>query len=130
MPCYFNPHNPHWWMCSNYQNALRWTWWRNRPITFGFGFTLGPMSLVGVAKMVYWTPLFFIKTLVILSIQLVTMFCLVATLWESDGTLDVVVRFEDIFVATIVCSLTKFWGCKVHLEIWHVAMAKCHGLLT
>ncbi len=58
------------------------------------------------------------------------MFCLEATLCESGGTLDVVVRFEDIFVATIVCSLTNFQGCKVHLEFWHVAMAKCHDLLA
>jgi hypothetical protein len=42
----------------------------------------------------------------------------------------VVVRFEDFFVAIIVCSPTKFQGCKVHLEFRHVAMAKCHDLLT
>jgi hypothetical protein len=73
-------------------------------VTFGLGFIIGPMSLVGVAKMMYSTPLFFIKTLAIISIQLVTMFYLTTTLCESGGTLDVVVRFEDIFVATIVCS--------------------------
>ncbi len=65
----------------------------------------------------------------ILSIQLVTVFCLASTLCESGGIVDMVIRFEDIFVATIVFP-TKFQECKVHLEFWHVAMAKYHDHLA
>jgi hypothetical protein len=62
--------------------------------------------------------------------------CLMATSCESGGTLNVVVRWDDIFALTIVTQhvfkvdCTKV--CKVHLESWHVvvAMVKFHDLLT
>jgi hypothetical protein len=38
-----------------------------------------------VATIVYQTPLFSIKSFIILGIQLATMFCLVATLFENGG---------------------------------------------
>jgi hypothetical protein len=82
-----------------------WVWFYSWAHEFGRGGQNGVLNTT-----------IFIKTLAILSIQLVTMFCLATTLCESDGILDVVVRFEDIFVAIIVCSPTKFQGCKVHLE--------------
>jgi hypothetical protein len=61
--------------------------------------------------------------------------CLVATSCESGGTLNVVVRWDDIFALTIVTQhvskvdCTKV--CKVHLEYWHVtvAMVMFHDLL-
>jgi hypothetical protein len=62
--------------------------------------------------------------------------CLVATSCESGETLNVVVRWDEIFAVTIVTQhvfkvdCTKV--CKVHLESWHaaVAMVKFHDLLT
>jgi len=44
-----------------------------------------------VAKVVCQAPLFFAKTLAISSIQLVAVFCLVATLYENGGTPKVMV---------------------------------------
>jgi hypothetical protein len=57
-----------------------------------------PKSLMGVAKAVCQTPLFFVETLAISCIQPTTRFCLVVTLCENGGTLKVMVRSEDTFV--------------------------------
>jgi hypothetical protein len=62
------------------------------------------------------------------------MFHLAATLCENGGTLDVMVRLEDIFVLHVVPHLVFKANCsevtKVQLEFWHVAMAKLHDLLA
>jgi hypothetical protein len=49
-------------------------------------------SLMGAAKIMCQTSLFYAKTLAISGIQLATMFHLVATLRENGGTLNVMVR--------------------------------------
>jgi len=61
-----------------------------------------PTSLMGVAKKVCQAPLFFAKTLAILGIQPTIMFCLETTSCENGGTLEVMVRFEDTFVAHVI----------------------------
>ncbi len=50
-----------------------------------------PTSLMEVAKAVCQAPLFSAKTLAISSIQLVVVFCLVATLYENGGIPKVMV---------------------------------------
>ncbi len=60
-----------------------------------------PTSLLGWPKSHIKHHYVFIKTLVILSIQLVAMFCLVATLCVNGGTKDVG-RLEDNIILTIV----------------------------
>jgi hypothetical protein len=47
-------------------------------------------------------PLFSIEIMVISSIQPMVMFCLINTLCENGGTLDVVVRLEDAFILPII----------------------------
>ncbi len=61
-----------------------------------------PASLMGAAKVVCYAPLFFGETMAISSIQPMVVFCLLATLCENDGTLDVMVRLEHTFVPFIV----------------------------
>jgi hypothetical protein len=78
--------------------------------------------------------LFSTKTLAISGIQPTTVFCLMATLCENGGTLEVMVRSKDTFVPFAVphpvpeANHTKV--SKVQLESWHVAMAKLHDLPT
>jgi hypothetical protein len=64
-----------------------------------------PTSLMGAAKAVCQAPLFFAKTLAISGIQPTTMFCLVATLCENGGTLEVMVRLEDTSVPHVIPHL-------------------------
>jgi len=61
-----------------------------------------PTNLLGVAKKKCETPLFYIETMAISSIEPMVVFPLVATLSESGGTPNVVVRSEDTFVPPIV----------------------------
>jgi hypothetical protein len=68
---------------------------------------------------------FFVKTMVILGIQLVDVFCLVTTLCESGGTLDVVVRSKVAFVHPIVPHLVfeanvpqRCLRFKLNLSMW------------
>jgi hypothetical protein len=56
-----------------------------------------------------------------------------ATLCESGGTLDLVVRLEDAFVPPIVPHLVYEVNCttevsKVRPKSWHAPMAKLHDL--
>jgi hypothetical protein len=87
-----------------------------------------------VAKVVCQAPLFFDETLAISSIQLVVMFCLVATLCENGGTPKVMVKLEDTFVPFVIprpiFEANRMEVSKVQLESWHVAMAKLHDLPT
>jgi hypothetical protein len=86
-------------------------------------------SLLGAAKKKCQTPLFCIETMAISCIEPMVVFPLVATLSESGGTPNVVVRSEDTFVPPIVPHIvyeanytTKV--SKVQPKSWHVAMAK------
>jgi hypothetical protein len=56
-----------------------------------------PSSLLEVATIVYQTPLFSIKTFIILDIQLTTMFCLAATL-SKNGEILKLMLFISILV--------------------------------
>jgi hypothetical protein len=57
---------------------------------------------MGMTKIVCYAPLFSGETMAISSIQPMVLFCLSATLCENGGTLDVMVRSEDIFIPLIV----------------------------
>jgi hypothetical protein len=87
---------------------------------------------MGVAKAVCQAPLFVAKTLAILSIQPTVVFCLVVTLCENSGTLDLMVRSKDTFVPLVVphpvYEANHPKVSKVQVESWHVAMAKFHDL--
>jgi len=60
---------------------------------------------MGAAKEMCHAPLFSAKTLAILGIQPTTMFRLTTTLCENGGTLEVMVRLEDTFVAHAIPHL-------------------------
>jgi hypothetical protein len=70
--------------------------------------------------------------LTILSIQPIAVLCLVVTFCENSGTLDVMVRSNDIFVPLVVphpiYEANHLKVSKAQLESWHVAMAKFHDL--
>ncbi len=56
-----------------------------------------------------------------------------ATLCESGGTLDLMVRLEDVFAPPIIPHLVYEVNCtmevfKVQPKSWHVPMAKLHDL--
>ncbi len=62
------------------------------------------------------------------------MFRLVATLWESGGTSNVMVKLKDTFVPPTIphpiFEASYVEVSKVQLESWHVVVAKLHDLLT
>jgi hypothetical protein len=76
--------------------------------------------------------IFFVKTLAISCIQLIIVFCLVATLCEDEGTLDVVVRSEDISVPFTFpqqgFETNPIEVSKVQPKSWHAAMVEFHNL--
>jgi hypothetical protein len=57
---------------------------------------------MGLATIVYQAPLFFMKTLVILGIQLVAIFCVVTILCEGEGIPRMVVTLEDPSIPIII----------------------------
>ncbi len=71
-------------------------------------------------------PLVFAEILAISNFELVIVFRLVATLCENGGTLNVMVKLEDIFVpltiAHLVFKANRMEVSKVQLESWHVVV--------
>jgi hypothetical protein len=58
---------------------------------------------MGLATLVHQTPLFFMKTMVILGIQLLVMFCMLTILCEGGGiSRMVVVTLEDPSIPIII----------------------------
>ncbi len=75
-----------------------------------------------------------IETMAISNIQPMTVFCLVTTVCESGGTLDVVVKLKDVFIPPIVPHLISKANhtmkvSKVQPKSWHAVVAKLHDLL-
>jgi len=70
--------------------------------------------------------------LAISRIQLIVLFCLVATLCEDEGTSDVVVRSEDISVPFTFpqqsYETNPIEVSKVQPKSWHAAMVEFHNL--
>jgi hypothetical protein len=57
---------------------------------------------MGLATLVHQTPLFFMKTMVILGIQLLVMFCMLTILCGGGGISRMVVTLEDPSIPIII----------------------------